>query len=68
MANALADNLPAPKQPSSKSRRRRRKKKRKVEETQAQRRHSPNGRPDEKQAQELTVPAVPAAEAVEKTA
>lgn len=68
VANALADNLPAPKQPSSKSRRRRRKKKRKVEETQAQRKHSPNGKPDEKQQRELTVPAVPAAEAVEKTA
>ena len=62
VANALADNLPAPKQPSSKSRRRRRKKKRKVEETQAQRKHSPNGKPDEKQQRELTVPAVPAAE------
>jgi superfamily II DNA or RNA helicase len=68
VANALADNLPAPKQPSSKSRRRRRKKKRKVDETQAQRRHSQNGKPDEKQPQELPVPAAPAAEAVEKTA
>jgi hypothetical protein len=36
VANALADNLPAPKQPSSKSRRRRRKKKRKAEEAKAQ--------------------------------
>ena len=35
VANALADNLPAPKQPSSKSRRRRRKKRRKGEDTQA---------------------------------
>jgi superfamily II DNA or RNA helicase len=35
VANALADNLPAPKQPSSKSRRRRRKKKRKTDEAQA---------------------------------
>ncbi len=68
VANALADNLPAPKQPSSKSRRRRRKKKRKVDETQAQRRHSQNGKPDERQPQELPVPAAPAAEAVEKTA
>ena len=68
VANALADNLPAPKQPSSKSRRRRRKKKRKVDETQAQRRHSQNGKPDDKQPQELPVPAAPAAEAVEKTA
>jgi ribonuclease E len=36
IANALADNLPAPKQPSGKSRRRRRKKKRKVETVEAQ--------------------------------
>jgi ribonuclease E len=35
VANALADNLPAPKPPSGKSRRRRRKKKRKLEEAQA---------------------------------
>ena len=41
VANALADNLPAPKQASSKSRRRRRKKKRKAEESQAQ----PQARP-----------------------
>ena len=52
VANALADNLPAPKQPSSKSRRRRRKKKRKTEEGQAQTQSqgsqtSPNGKPDE---------------------
>jgi superfamily II DNA or RNA helicase len=43
VANALADNLPAPKQPSGKSRRRRRKKKRKAEETKAQSRQSGNG-------------------------
>jgi ribonuclease E len=36
VANALADNLPAPKQPSGKSRRRRRKKRRKGGEAQAQ--------------------------------
>ena len=46
VANALADNLPAPKQPSSKSRRRRRKKRRKGEDTQAKG-QSPNGRPGE---------------------
>ncbi len=58
VANALADNLPAPKQPSSKSRRRRRKKKRKAEEAQAQgRQQSRNGKPDEKPVQELTVSA-----------
>jgi ribonuclease E len=36
VANALADNLPAPKPPSGKSRRRRRKKRRKAEEAQRQ--------------------------------
>ena len=49
VANALADNLPAPKQPSSKSRRRRRKKKRKSEDAQGQaqgNQASPNGKPD----------------------
>jgi ribonuclease E len=46
VANALADNLPAPKQPSSKSRRRRRKKRRKGEDTQAKG-QSQNGKPDE---------------------
>ncbi len=64
VANALADNLPAPKQPSSKSRRRRRKKKRKAEEAQAQAkaksqrqggRQSRNGKPD--------APAAPVADA-----
>jgi ribonuclease E len=75
VANALADNLPAPKQPSSKSRRRRRKKKRKAGEGQAQAgqqqaqagQQSSNGKPDEAPAPEL--PAPPAArEPVEKTA
>ncbi len=62
IANALADNLPAPKQPSGKSRRRRRKKKRKTdaagesqapEQPQAKRqgkqgkRRSPNGKSGE---------------------
>jgi ribonuclease E len=50
VANALADNLPAPKQPSSKSRRRRRKKKRKTDEAQTQgqhRRQSANGQPEQ---------------------
>jgi ribonuclease E len=62
VANALADNLPAPKQPSSKSRRRRRKKKRKTEEGQAQTQvqggqASPNGKPDEAGA--VAPPQVP---------
>ena len=48
IAAALADNLPAPKQPSSKSRRRRRKKKRKAEQGEAQqgKGRSPNGKPE----------------------
>jgi len=53
VANALADNLPAPKQPSSKSRRRRRKKKRKAQDAQGQAQGSqasPNGKPDEPRA------------------
>jgi ribonuclease E len=63
VANALADNLPAPKQPSSKSRRRRRKKKRKAGEAKAQSgQQSPNGKPGERPA-----PAT-APEPVEKTA
>jgi superfamily II DNA or RNA helicase len=63
VANALADNLPAPKQPSSKSRRRRRKKKRKAGEAKAQGgQQSPNGKPGERPA-----PAT-VREPVEKTA
>jgi hypothetical protein len=59
VANALADNLPAPKSPSSKSRRRRRKKKRKTEEAQAaaQSQASPNGRPQETPASPPTMKA-----------
>jgi superfamily II DNA or RNA helicase len=69
VANALADNLPAPKQPSSKSRRRRRKKKRKAEESQAQRRgQSSNGKPEGQPAPELAVTASAAPEPAEKTA
>ena len=74
VANALADNLPAPKQPSSKSRRRRRKKRRKGEDTQAKG-QSPNGRPGEakrkpaKPARPVEqAPAAPVAQAAEKTA
>lgn len=70
VANALADNLPAPKQPSSKSRRRRRKKKRKAGDAQAQAQggqQSANGKPDEGRTPEL--PAPPAArEPAEKRA
>jgi superfamily II DNA or RNA helicase len=46
VANALADNLPAPKQPSSKSRRRRRKKRRKGGEDAQGKAQSQNGKPD----------------------
>jgi ribonuclease E len=45
VANALADNLPAPKQPSGKSRRRRRKKRRKGAEAHAA--QSTNSKPDQ---------------------
>jgi ribonuclease E len=74
VANALADNLPAPKQPSSKSRRRRRKKRRKGEDTQAKG-QSQNGRPDEAKRKPAKpgrpaeqAPAPPVAQAAEKTA
>ena len=74
VANALADNLPAPKQPSSKSRRRRRKKRRKGEDTQAKG-QSPNGRPGEARRKPAKparpaeqAPAAPVAQAAEKTA
>src|SRR5262245_5336066 len=71
VANALADNLPAPKQPSSKSRRRRRKKRRKGEDTQAKA-QSQNGKPDEAKGnrpRKAEQPAPqPVAQAAEKTA
>ena len=68
VANALADNLPAPKQPSSKSRRRRRKKKRKAGEAQVQSgQQSQNGKPDEGRAADLPAPST-ARERVEKSA
>ena len=75
VANALADNLPAPKQPSSKSRRRRRKKRRKGEEGKAKGQQSPNGRPDETTGRPgrpdkpaAGAPVAPVAQAAEKTA
>jgi ribonuclease E len=66
VANALADNLPAPKQPSSKSRRRRRKKKRKSGEAQGQAGQQ-NGKPDERATPKLPTPPA-AREPVEKSA
>ncbi|HEY7004652.1 MAG TPA: DEAD/DEAH box helicase family protein [Gaiellaceae bacterium] len=45
VANALADNLPAPKQHSGKSRRRRRKRKQKAEQQKAQQAQQKNGEP-----------------------
>jgi len=57
VANALADNLPAPKPPSGKSRRRRRKKKRK--DAQAQQ-AGQNGRPPEQRPEAAAEPAAPA--------
>ena len=71
VANALADNLPAPKQPSSKSRRRRRKKRRKGEEAQGKG-QSANGRPNDGKGRPAKpveqAPAVPVVQAAEKTA
>jgi hypothetical protein len=62
IAAALADNLPAPKQPSSKSRRRRRKKKRKAEQGEAQGQvRSPNGKPEKPEAPPGKRQAAPAA-------
>ena len=68
-ATALADNLPAPKQPSSKSRRRRRKKKRKAEQAEAQAQgkgkakgRSPNGKPEKGEAGKPRTPAPAATE------
>jgi ribonuclease E len=70
VANALADNLPAPKQPSSKSRRRRRKKKRKAGEAQAQQsgQQSQNGKPDQSAPQPVATQTSAAAEPAEKSA
>ena len=74
VANALADNLPAPKQPSSKSRRRRRKKKRRggdqgQNQAQAQGgRDSANGKPGEGAKPEQAAPAPLEPAPVEKTA
>jgi ribonuclease E len=66
IAHALADNLPAPKQPSSKSRRRRRKKKRKAEEARVTQSKdspsSPNGKLEDSRPQRQ-----PAAQPAEHT-
>src|SRR5919106_1027544 len=66
-AAALADNLPAPKQPSSKSRRRRRKKKRKSDQADAQaqgqgKSRSPNGKAERGDAGKPRKPAPAATE------
>ena len=71
VANALADNLPAPKQPSGKSRRRRRKKRRKGDEAQAKGQPQ-NGRPGDGKGRPAKpaeqAPAAPVVQAAEKTA
>ena len=71
VANALADNLPAPKQPSSKSRRRRRKKRRKGDDAQAKGQPQ-NGRPGDAKRRQAKpaeqAPAAPVVQAAEKTA
>jgi ribonuclease E len=64
VATALADNLPAPKQPSGKSRRRRRKKKRKAEQAEGQAQgkgRSQNGQPKQGETAKPRTPE-PAAE------
>jgi ribonuclease E len=69
VANALADNLPAPKQPSSKSRRRRRKKKRKAGEARAQSgQQSQNGKPEQEARQPVAAEAPAVPEPAEKSA
>jgi hypothetical protein len=73
VANALADNLPAPKQHSGKSRRRRRKRKQKAEQQKAQQQRekdkAPNAKgaerkPEKQKAEKPKPSAEPAAAAV----
>lgn len=74
VANALADNLPAPKQHSGKSRRRRRKRKQKAEQQKAQQQRAekdkaPNAKgaerkPEKRKAEKPKPSAEPAAAAV----
>jgi ribonuclease E len=73
VANSLADNLPAPKQPSSKSRRRRRRKKRKSGEARAQAqaqgdRQPSNGKAGESPGPEAATPPPAEPEPAEKSA
>ena len=67
VATALADNLPAPKQPSSKSRRRRRKKKRKADQADVQaqgqgKSRSPNGKAEKTGKRQTATAAAKATE------
>jgi hypothetical protein len=67
VANALADNLPAPKQHSGKSRRRRRKRKQKAEQQKAEQKQQAKGKGEKKAPEESTKkdgdePAKPGAE------
>ncbi|HWM13251.1 MAG TPA: DEAD/DEAH box helicase family protein [Gaiellaceae bacterium] len=67
VATALADNLPAPKQPSSKSRRRRRKKKRKADQADVQaqgqgKSRSPNGKAEKTGKRQAATAAAKATE------
>jgi hypothetical protein len=65
VANALADNLPAPKQHSSKSRRRRRKKKRDQQAQQGKQDQGPeqDGKPEQQKQQKKQQPQEPQPEA-----
>ena len=67
VANALADNLPAPKQHSGKSRRRRRKRKQKAEQQKAEQKQQAKGKgekkaPEESAKKDGREPAKPGAE------
>jgi len=67
VANALADNLPAPKQHSGKSRRRRRKRKQKAEQQKAEQKQQAKGKgekkaPEESAKKDGKEPAKPGAE------
>src|SRR5262249_15313359 len=67
VAHALADNLPAPKQPSGRSRRRRRRRKKKAQ-VAAQQQQGQNGQAPQEQPQAAQDGSAPQPEAVEEPA
>jgi hypothetical protein len=56
VAHGLAENLPAPKQPSGRSRRRRRRRKKKSQNAQQQQQQAQNGQQQPQAAQDATKP------------